>query len=134
MKKLLFILAISFSFAAKSQADPAFTTKFKVYSDAVKAYHSASQADKPAKMQLVTNALVTEFDRIPPNELDNKMQAMMNDPTEVAKLFNPVGFTLCIAQQALYYQQCQSSYPYGPHSACVTMAVGGIGLCVVNYL
>lgn len=141
MKKLLFLLSLSFSLTASAQVDPAFTAKFKTVSDATKVYHLASEGDKTAKMQLVLDA-AQEFYPMPITEFQSKLSAMLNSPTELAKLGNPVGFTQCLAGAISDFHACVTDYneqlmnPNPPliPTSCSVPAVNQIATCVRNYL
>lgn len=141
MKSVILLIAVAFSTAANAQVDPAFTAKFKTVSDAVKAYHLASQDDKPSKMQLVLDA-AQEFYPMPVTEFQSKLYAMINSPVEVAKLGNPVGFTQCLAVAVSDFHACVTDYnqqlmsPQPPliPTQCSVPAINSIATCVNTYL
>lgn len=141
MKKLLFILAISLSFTTvKAQADPAFTAKFKSVVDASKAYKQANNQDKPAKMQLIIDAMA-DFYPITDAEWSSKFNAMVNSPTEFQKLGTIIDFVQCAGNAISTFQQCLQVYGDESHGRpqpipqqCITMGVNAMAACITYYL
>lgn len=141
MKKLLILLSLSFSLAAYSQADPAFTAKMI---NAVNASVAYSQNKTPATLTSAVNAVI-DFYPLTKSQFENKLSDMMGSPTEMAKFSTPITFVACVGQAAtelwfcywLSLPQDPQDIPPAPPSApqqCATAYAQAVGQCAVIHL
>lgn len=122
MKKVFLLASITVSFltAVRAQVDPAFTDKVVMLINTAKEYYEADEIDKPTKLEKAYQA-VWAFRIYTEVQYASKLSAMLNSPTEMAKLSGPIGFAQCLGVAAQNYVYCIN------HNAPFYPAPGGSG-------
>lgn len=137
MKNVLLLLTIATSITSYSQADTLFTAKFKSFTDAGKEHYLAAEVGKPAKAVLFIES-INAFYPITKTQFIVKFSAMINDPTELAKLKDPIGLIQCMSQVYIDYNTCHSWYwnqgYYPGNQPCEHGALNNLAVCMYQYL
>lgn len=140
MKKLLFILAITISFAAKSQCgDPSFTDKIITVVAAAKAYHQAP-ANQKAQAFNALKQTAQLFYPLTAQQFETKADELLNCPSEMARLTGPIGFAQCVVAAYKDYIHCtlplnSLGEPVTPNlNACYNAFANSVASCGATHL